>query len=103
LGSDPLTPSFLLLSKTLLRHVLSNYLDKKKDLLMISEVTMYTLTRGNTSKNAGIMDNSSMVRVYLLRLLMELVTEGIDHLYANATAPQISKRQSATTHISRLE
>jgi hypothetical protein len=102
LGSDPPTPSFLLLSKTLLRHVLSNYLDKKKDLLMISEVTIYTLTRGNTAKDARNMDSSSMVRVYLLRLLMELVTEGIDHLYANTTAPQVSKRQSATTQITSL-
>ena len=101
LGSDPSTPSFLLLSKTLLKHVLSNYLDKKKDLFMVAEVTLYTLTTG-TTKGGETMDSSSMVRVYLLRLILELVTEGVDHLYASAVAPPISKRQSATGQITSL-
>ena len=124
---------FLLGCKTLLKHILSNYLDKRKDLQLIAETAIYTLSSdsegagsagadeqegiGETTKtdstattyeninkcdsetterteNIGedkakksappsqekLLSPSALVRVYLLRLLMELVLEGIDQL-----------------------
>ena len=86
----------LLGCKNLLKHVLSKFLDRKKDLQLIAETAVFTTTRsgggsrdngGNNIKWAPQMPASSstlspagLVRLYLIRLLTELVLVGIDHL-----------------------
>jgi hypothetical protein len=83
IGADNESSPFLLLTKTLLKHVLSNYLDKKKDLQLIAEATIYTLRIKDQASDGGavkVLQGAALVRVYLLRLLLELVLEGVDHL-----------------------
>ena len=86
IGADS-QDDFLLSCKTLLKRILSNYLDKKKDLQHVAETLVYTLTvhkknDGNKNENftGDTLTPAGLVRVYLLRLLLELVLEGVQHL-----------------------
>lgn len=92
IGADS-QDDFLLSCKTLLKRILSNYLDKKKDLQHIAETLIYTLTVHNTNNTNNNMNFTSktltpagLVRVYLLRLLLELVLEGVEHLEKTTAA-----------------
>ena len=116
IGADS-QDDFLLSCKTLLKRILSNYLDKKKDLQHVAETLVYTLTvhkknDGNKNENftGDTLTPAGLVRVYLLRLLLELVLEGVQHLENTAvpTAPAAesgsklgdlfrNKRRSTTT------
>ncbi|GMH79688.1 hypothetical protein TrST_g7911 [Triparma strigata] len=92
IGADS-QDDFLLSCKTLLKRILSNYLDKKKDLQHIAETLVYTLTvhntnitNNNTNFTSKTLTPAGLVRVYLLRLLLELVLEGVEHLEKTTAA-----------------
>jgi hypothetical protein len=102
-GGDPDNP-ILQASKTLLRRVLT-FMLTPGDLEAISEATMFTVSIGGHSVNASVMDRQRqymsqgdgiassdvdkllpgpVARVYLLRLIEELIVDGVNEIVASA-------------------
>ncbi|CAB9525814.1 Lipopolysaccharide-responsive and beige-like anchor protein [Seminavis robusta] len=107
-GGDPGNP-FLQGCKTLLRRVLT-FMLTPGDLEAVAEAVMYTVSSSASSakggdkkrgrggdSDAGLLLPGQIVRVYLVRLLEELIVDGVNEIVASAVAGD-SKEQPVRPH-----
>lgn len=108
-GGDPGNP-FLQGCKTLLRRVLT-FMLTPGDLEAVAEAVMYTVSSSaSSSKNADkrkgrggdsgpdLLLPGQIVRVYLVRLLEELIVDGVNEIVASAVTGSDGKEQPVRPH-----
>jgi len=108
-GGDPGNP-FLQGCKTLLRRVLT-FMLTPGDLEAVAEAVMYTVSSGSSSTKVGdkrrgrggdsepeLLLPGQIVRVYLVRLLEELIVDGVNEIVASAVTGTDGKEQPVRPH-----
>ena len=110
-GADPDVP-LLYASKTLLRRVLT-FMLTPGDLEAIAEATMYTISMGSFSAKTSAVDQQKgnetvsepqklppgpVTRIYLLRLIEELIVDGVNEIVASGDKKEGETGNPAASH-----